>query len=365
VETGDLLLIAALVLVGGALLWGVFLRRTGRSRRSPASMLGIPAALRPGQPDEVLEGSRLERLLAAGFVATLAAALFIPLYWLPEKQRQESFTERFSHQSVERGELIFKVAPRLEEDADPLEFKELEHAVALGMGCANCHGGVARDPETDELIPEDTAGGGFASPPGRDPVTGKIVAWVAPPLNTVFQRWDEEVVRFTIERGRPGTPMPTWGQEYGGPMTTQMVDDVMAFLKEVQVTERPDSGSIPGENYELEGTEVDGQEIFEARCAVCHGPQGEGKENTRPVDIPVGNDPEEFPRGPIYYPGLALWNGDVGHLSPNIHHYTIRNGRRFAFMPPFAEAPSQGIPVPPHPLTDEQIEAVMEYERTL
>jgi mono/diheme cytochrome c family protein len=351
VETGDVLLIAALVIVPAVILWGIFLVRTGRMRRNPAAVLGIPPALRPGQPDDVLEGSRLERLLAAGFVATLAAALFIPLYWLPEKQRQESFTERFSHESVERGELIYNQAPPLEEGIDPLEFKELEHAVALGMGCANCHGG--------------DGGGGIANPPGRDPITGKVVAWVAPPLNTVFSRWDEEVVRFTIERGRPGTPMPTWGQEFGGPMTVQMVDDVMNYIRTLQVTQR-DGIAIgpPGENYELDEN-ASGKEIFEARCAVCHGPAGEGKENTRPVEIAVGNDPEEYPRGPIYYPGLALWNGDVEHLPPNIHLFTIRNGRRFAFMPPFAEAPSQGIPVPPHPLTDEQIEAVMAYEETL
>lgn len=350
-ETGDLLLIAALVLLPAAILWAVFLARTGRMRRSPAATLGIPSALRPGQPDEVLEGSRLERLLAAGFVATLAAALFIPLYWLPEEQRQEAFTERFSHESVERGELIYNVAPQIEEDTDPLEFKELEHAAALGMGCANCHGG--------------DGGGGVANPPGRDPVTGEIVAWVAPPLNTVFQRWDEEVVRFTIERGRPGTPMPTWGQEYGGPMTVQMVDDVMAYIQSLQVTQREGSGNIPGENYELDEG-ASGQEIFEARCAVCHGAQAEGKENPRKVGVPLpGEPPEEWPQGPVYYPGLALWKGDVDHLSSNLHFFTIRNGRRFAFMPPFAEAPSQGIPVPPHPLTDEQIEAVMEYERSL
>jgi hypothetical protein len=47
------------------------------------------------------------------------------------------------------------------------------------------------------------------------------------------------------------------------------------------------------------------------------------------------------------------------------HFFTIVNGRRFAFMPPFGEAPAQGIPLPPNPLTDDQIRAVMEYERTL
>jgi hypothetical protein len=44
---------------------------------------------------------------------------------------------------------------------------------------------------------------------------------------------------------------------------------------------------------------------------------------------------------------------------------TVRNGRRFAFMPPFAEAPTQGIPAPTYPLTDKQIQAVVTYERSL
>jgi len=41
------------------------------------------------------------------------------------------------------------------------------------------------------------------------------------------------------------------------------------------------------------------------------------------------------------------------------------NGRRFAFMPQFGESPTQGVPLPPYPLTDAQIKAVMEYERGL
>jgi hypothetical protein len=55
----------------------------------------------------------------------------------------------------------------------------------------------------------------------------------------------------------------------------------------------------------------------------------------------------------------------VRHLDKGLHFITISNGRRFAFMPSFSEAPSQGIPVAPYPLTDQQIEAVMKYERSL
>jgi mono/diheme cytochrome c family protein len=61
---------------------------------------------------------------------------------------------------------------------------------------------------------------------------------------------------------------------------------------------------------------------------------------------------------------MALWQGDVLHLEKQRHIETVFNGRRYAFMPAFSEAPPQGIAVPPFPLTDAQIEAVVAYERS-
>lgn len=340
-DTGQVLLIAVVVLVPAALLWMVYLGRQKRARK-PAASLGIPQALRPAQPDEVLEGPRLSRILAGGLVATLASAFFIPVYWLPERGRQEAFQERFDEASIERGSLIFQAPPPLNENISAVEFKKEEKALALGQGCANCHGGNGE--------------GGYANPPYKDPETGYAVAWRAPPLDTVFSRWDEEIVRFTVERGRPGTPMPTWGVEFGGSMTPLMVDDVIAYLHSIQ---KP----LPEVSEECKkptsaGKLGCGEEIFTARCAVCHGPQGQGKEGRGTLD-------EEE----MWYPGMALWKGDVAHLEEFVgrdsHYNTIYNGRRFAFMPPFGEAPAQGIPIPPNPLTDAQIEAVMAFERTL
>jgi mono/diheme cytochrome c family protein len=155
----------------------------------------------------------------------------------------------------------------------------------------------------------------------------------------VFTRWDEDMVRFTIERGRPGTPMPAWSVEFGGPMTTQMIDDVIAWLHSL-----PENNQPPAEL----ASDATGKEIFEARCAVCHGPKGQGKED------PTG-----------WYQGMALWKGDVKHLTKTQHLDAILGIRRWGFMPAFAEAPPQNIPVPPYPLTQKQIEAVMAYERTL
>jgi mono/diheme cytochrome c family protein len=332
-EQSDVIVIALVLIVPALLLWALFLMRSGRPK-SPARILGIPQAMRPGSSDEILEGRRLQRIQVAGLVATVAIALFIPMYWLPEADRQESFQERFDEESIERGRLIFQAPPPLEEDADPQQFREEERAIALGQACINCHGA-------------DGAGGevpnGFT-----DPATGKTVRYIAPPLNNVFTRWDEEVVRFTIERGRPGTPMPAWGVLYGGSMTSQMIDDVITWLRSLEGNQQgpealPEGCDDPSETDAMRC----GQAIFETRCAVCHGPEGQGKE-----DEP-------------YYQGMALWKGDVRTLPRSLHETTVVNGRRFAFMPGFGEAPSQGLPIPPYPLTQSQIEAVVEYERSL
>lgn len=358
----NILVIALVILVPAVLLWGIFVTRSRRPRR-PGGVLGIPQALRPGDPDEVLEGPRLERILAAGVIATVATAIFIPAYWLPESNRQEQFSERFEEEAHERGSLILREPPEIPEDADPQQFRESEHALALGMSCENCHGKVIDD---DPATPEDESAtsllGGQVE--FTDPTTGEVVSYNAPPLQNVFQRWDEEIVRMTIERGRPGTPMPTWGVEYGGPMTQQMVDDTIAYLM-----------TLPGNNEAPEISEgcqkpsksdyaSCGEEIFEVRCAVCHGPQAQGKEEPTLRDDPKTAE-DESASPPTWYSGLALWKGDVKHLDKELHLKTVKEGRRFWFMPQFSEAPPQGIPVPPYPLTDKQIEAVVEYERSL
>ena len=348
-STGEITTIALVVLVPAVLLWVIFLARTGSSSRNP--LAGIPRALRPGTPDDQLEGKRLERILVGGVLSTIAVAIFIPLYWLPEAQRNEAFAEQFAEESVHRGQLIFSKAPDIEEAEEPgSNFKEVEQAIALGQACVACHGSSEGD---------NPAAGGVA--PFKDPVTQKDITYTAPPLNNVFSRWDEEVVKLTIERGRPGTPMPAWGVDYGGSMTEQMVNDVMAWLRSIQVgTPKLSEGCLDPKPDDVKC----GQEIFEARCAVCHGDQAQGKDDQ--TLHPNQFDTEFGKPQPIWHQGMALWKGDVKHLSVDQHITTIRNGRRLAFMPPFGEAPGPGvIPVPPNPLTDNQIKAVVAYERSL
>ena len=86
-EASDIWVLALALIVPALILWGVYLARSGRSGR-PSVILGIPQALRPGAPDEVLEGPRLERIQVWWLISLAALALFIPAYWLSEIQRQ-------------------------------------------------------------------------------------------------------------------------------------------------------------------------------------------------------------------------------------------------------------------------------------
>jgi mono/diheme cytochrome c family protein len=43
-------------------------------------------------------------------------------------------------------------------------------------------------------------------------------------------------VRDILVYGRPGTPMPAWGAEGGGPLTTQQIDELIAYLQSIQIS---------------------------------------------------------------------------------------------------------------------------------
>ena len=51
----------------------------------------------------------------------------------------------------------------------------------------------------------------------------------------MFLRYSEDEIRFWIVFGRNGTPMPAAGLEGGGSMNSQQVDQVVAFLRSIQI----------------------------------------------------------------------------------------------------------------------------------
>ena len=196
--------IAVLTIVGFVTYLAINLRS---GRPEIGSEIELAANRKPYYPDEILEGPRLTRALSTGLLLLAVSAIGLPLYWLNEPARMDGAIDQFDRTFVSRGAKLF--APT----ADG------------GYNCAGCHG---------------PGGTGGASPPYTlTDVNQKFVAtvtWKAPAINTVLLRFSEDEVRDILVYGRPGTPMPAWGAAGGGPLTTQQIDELVAYLGSIQLT---------------------------------------------------------------------------------------------------------------------------------
>jgi mono/diheme cytochrome c family protein len=156
--------------------------------------------------DEVLEGSRLERVQVLGLLFLVVITIALPLYWVLEPGRQAGAQFGFEKRFTEWGATLF--APT----ADG------------GYNCAGCHGGMKGT-------------GGAASYAVTDPKTGEVkaVSWKAPALNTVLYRYTDEEVRFILNYGRPFSPMSAWGTIGGGPLNDQSITTLINYLQSIQI----------------------------------------------------------------------------------------------------------------------------------
>jgi mono/diheme cytochrome c family protein len=205
----------------------------------------IPVGFRPGPSDAELETRTLDRWIGLAMISMIFMAVFLPVYWLREPTRISLKESQFTKASVERGDGLFSPAG----------------TTATSVGCAQCHG---------------TGGvGGTSLFTLIDHNTGKPmqVTYAEPPLRLAVARYtaagktvDEvkQILRDAIERGRPGTPMPTWGLNFGGPLNSQAIDDLINYILSIQVS------VIPVEKP------IDAQGLFEANCAICHARDGSG-----------------------------------------------------------------------------------------
>lgn len=223
------------ILALAALAVIVFLSVSANRKRK--AIEDVPPAMRPAYSDEQLETNVFERYQAWGLIMTLFFAVFFPIYYFNESNRLNSETEEFFVASVVRGEELFN-GP----NADGL--------------CINCHGA-------------EGAGGGAPSPYDAEST------WPAPRLSNMVKRYEdnrnvkdiEQFLRATIERGRPGTPMPTWGSAFGGSLNDQQIDDLVNYILAIQVDEVEEATSA---------SNMSGEQLFADNCAKCHGADLEG-----------------------------------------------------------------------------------------
>ena len=276
------------VLTGIGFVWYVAANvRAGRGE--VASEIELAPNRKPYYDDEGLEGPRLTKALSTGLVLLAVVAVGLPLYWLNEPSRQEGAVQMFDDTFVNRGEKLF--APT----ADG------------GYNCAGCHGAEGV--------------GGVAPPYTLTDADAEFVAtvtWQAPALNTVLLRFSKEEVRDVLVYGRPGTPMPAWGEAGGGPLTAQQIDELIAYIDSIQLTSdeaKAEAEAIIRKEMGLaEGAQIDyndpavGQVIFNLglatgdaggaySCARCHTKGAaivDGSQQPTDADI---SDYKGFPDG--------------------------------------------------------------------
>ena len=101
--------VALVLLVIALLAWAVYVVLENRRSTSDnvASFLNAPNR-KSAPDDDVFEGPRLDRWLGWALVSMTVVALSLPLYWLNEPSRETGAIFGFDKRSVHRGEKLFK-----------------------------------------------------------------------------------------------------------------------------------------------------------------------------------------------------------------------------------------------------------------
>lgn len=193
------LVILAIVFFGG-LVYIYFNIRSARDEIG--SELELASNRKPYLSDADLEGKKLDLALGTSLVLLTITAVTLPLYWLGEPGRHEGRDIDTWRIFTNRGEEIY----------------------VEGAQCVSCHG------------PE---GSGGAVSTAITSASGEFVAqvsWKAPAIDTVLSRYTEDEVLHTLNYGRNGV-MPAWGAGGGGPLTDQQLEEILFYLRNIQITE--------------------------------------------------------------------------------------------------------------------------------
>lgn len=109
----------------------------------------------------------------------------------------------------------------------------------------------------------------------------------------------------TIRSGIPGTRMPGWGQEAGGPLSENDIEDLTAYILVALGGTEP---LAPLPTYQPEpvvappgiaGDAAAGSIVYQANCTVCHGTQGQGGIGGKLARSWPGNDPAAYVVGVV------------------------------------------------------------------
>jgi len=139
---------------------------------------------------------------------------------------------------------------------------------------------------------------------------------------------DDKYLKKVVDEGRAGTQMTSWKASAAG-LTDHEVNKIIEYITK----ERP---KAKVEHFGFERFKAEskrGEELYNIRCALCHGKKGEGAL------------------------GLNLRNPVVQQADSNFLATTVRNGRTGTPMPPFGK---DGVG-----LADQDIADIVSYVKTI
>jgi mono/diheme cytochrome c family protein len=342
-------LITAVVLVG----WIVYAALNMRSARAEiGSEIELAANRKPYLADEELEGKRLELVQVLGVLMLIVIVIGLPAYWIFEPSRMAGAERAQEELFVDWGSSLFAST----EDG--------------GFNCAGCHGGM-------------NGVGGVAPFNVTDPLTGEVSAvnWIAPAVNTIFYRFDESEVRFILVYGRPFSPMSPWGLEGGGPMNSQQIDTLISYMWSIQI---PRENCGPGEDNPLScptghlPASIQGDIDTLARQAVAEGRYASYGEALYNLDLASGayscarchTQGWSWGEPGVAGQGAFGWNLTGGSTNSTFANESdminfIKQGSQFGARYGIQGQGSGRMPGFGNMLTDEQIQAIVEYVRSL
>ena len=200
--------ILAIVFIGG-LVYIFFNIRSAKAE--VGSEIELAANRSPALLDEDLEGRRLDLPLAANLAMLTIIAIALPFYWLGEPGREDGRNVDTARIFTNRGEEIY----------------------VEGAQCVTCHGSAGAGGAVTTAITDDD--GGFVAQ----------VVWRAPALNTLMSRHTEDEIVHVLNFGRNGV-MPAWGGGGGGPLTDQQIEEVIFYLRSIQIEEETIRSEVEG-----------------------------------------------------------------------------------------------------------------------
>jgi mono/diheme cytochrome c family protein len=106
---------------------------------------------------------------------------------------------------------------------------------------------------------------------------------VGPALNSreLLKTTMDATLHSLIRTGVPGSVMPAWGQAFGGPLTDEQVNQLVAFIRAWEPT-APELVPISAEPDPVRGAV-----IFASTCFICHGDRGQGADHAPALNDPV------------------------------------------------------------------------------